>query len=195
MGQCGLFDFSWKQHLTSWTILHNLYTIWLLNKLTLVSSRIASHAWCFISPKNKLKIHWSFVTDCVQISDKFKDRLLPSAFAFTADLRFSYLHINHAPKAVNVFTAGIFVFNFFNPEVKNLKLCPFVTNNLLQILSTSQTFNYCWPLLKPPLAFLLTSHGRLSLTMVSSKGWRWVFWLCLVILFCYECPKCYERPT
>ena len=25
--------------------------------------------------------------------------------------------------------------------------------------------------------------------MVSSKGWRWVFWLCPVILFCYVCPK------
>ena len=130
----------------------------------------------------KLKIQWPFVTDCVQISDKFKDRLLLSAIAFTVDLHFSYLHINHAPKAVNVFTAGIFVFNFFYPEVKNLKLCPFVTNDLSQILSTSQTFNYCWPLLKLPLAFLLTSHGRLSLTMVSSKGWRWVF---CVLLFCF----------
>ena len=85
---------------------------------------------------------------------------------------------------------------FFYPEVKNLKLCPFVMNDLLQILSTSQTFNYCWPLLKLPLAFLLTSHGRLSLTMVSTKGWRWVFGLCPVILFCYEKrPKCYEWPT
>ena len=72
--------------------------------------------------------------------------------------------------------------SFFYPEVKNLKLCPFVTNDLLQILSTSQTFNYCWPLLKLPLAFLLTSHGRLSLTMVSSKGWWWVF---CVRLFCF----------
>ena len=83
--------------------------------------------------------------DCVQIFDKFKDRLLPSANAFTADLRFSYMHINHAPKAVDVFTAGIFVFNIFYPAVKNLKvkLCPFVTNKLLQILSTPQTFNYC----------------------------------------------------
>ena len=188
MGQRGLFNFSSKQQLTSWTILHNLYTIWLLNKLNLVSSRIASHAWHFITKKTKLKIHWPFVTDCVQISDKFKDRLLPSAIAFTADLRFSYLHINRAPKAVDVFTAGIFMFNFFDTEVKNLKLCPFVTNDLLQILSTSQTFNYCWPLLKLPLAFLLTSHGRLSLTMVSTKGWRWVFWLCPVILFCYERP-------
>ena len=183
MGQRGLFDFSSKPQLTSWTILHNLYTIWLLNKLNLVSSRIASHAWRFIT-KN-----------CVQISRKFKDRLLPSAIAFTADLRFSYLHINRAPKSVNVFTGGISVFHFFYPDVKNLKLCPFVTNDLLQILSASQTFNYCWPLLKLPLAFLLTSHGRLSLTMVSSKVWRWVFWLCPVILFCYERPKCYERPT
>ena len=177
MGQRGLSDFSWKQQLTSWTILHNLYTIWLLNKLNLVSSRIASHAWRFITKKTKLKIHCPFITDCVQISDKFKDCLLPSTIAITADLRFSYLHINRAPKAVNVLTAGIFVFNFFYPEVKNLKLCPFVMNDLLQILSTLQTFNYCWPLLKLPLAFLLTSHGRLSLTMVSSKGWQWVFWL------------------
>ena len=60
--------------------------------------------------------------DCVQISDKFKDCLLLSAIAFTADLCFSYLHINCAPKAVNIFTAGIFVFNFFYLEVKNLKL-------------------------------------------------------------------------
>ena len=95
--------------------------------------------------KTKLKIHWPFVTDCVQISDKFKDCLLPSATAFTADLHFSYLHINCAPKAVDVFTVGIFVFNFVYPEVKNLKLCPFAMNDLLQILSTSQTFNYCWP--------------------------------------------------
>ena len=182
MGQRGLFDFSSKQQLTSWTILHNLYTIWLLNKLNLVSSRIASHAWHFITKKTKLKIHRPFVTDCVQISRKFKDRLLPSAIALTADLRFSYLHINCAPNAVDVFTEGISAFHFFHPEVKNLKLCPFVTNDLLQILSTSQTFNYCWPLLKLPLAFLLTSHGHLSLTMVSLKGWRWVFWLCLVIL-------------
>ena len=188
--QRGLFDFSPKQQLTSWTILHNLYTIWLLNKLNLVSSRTASHVWRFITKKTKLKIHWPFVMDCVQISDKFKDRLLPSAIAFTEDLHFSYLHINRAPKAVNVFTVGIFVFHFFYPKVKNLKLCPFVMNDLLQILSTSQTFNYCWPLLKLPLAFLLTSHGHLSLTMVSSKRWR-----CLVILFCYECSKCYERPT
>ena len=195
MGQRGLFDFSSKQQLTSWTVLHNLYTIWLVNKLNLVCSWIASHAWCFITKKTKLKIHWLFVTDCVQISCKFKDHLLPSAIAFTVDLRFSYLHINRAPKAVNVFTEGISVFHFFHPEVKNLKLCPFVTNDLLQILSTLQTFNYCWPLLKLPLAFLLTSHGHLSLTMVSSKGWRCVFWLCPVILFCYECPKCYERPT
>ena len=135
-----------------------------------------------MTKKTKWKIHWPFVMDCVQISDKFKDRLLPSAIAFTADLRFSYLHINCALKAVNVFTVGIFVFNFFYPEVKNLKLCPFVTNDLLQILSTSQTFNYCWPLLKLPLAFLLTSHGRLLLTMVSSKGWQWVFY---VRLFCF----------
>ena len=48
--------------------------------------------------------------DCVQISNKFKDRQLPSATAFTAVLRFSYLHINHTPKAVDVFTVGIFVF-------------------------------------------------------------------------------------
>ena len=116
MGQRGLFDFSWKQQLTSWTILHNLYTIWLLNKLSLVSSQIASHAWCFIPQKMKLKIHWPFVMDCVQISDKFKDRLLPSATAFTADLRFSYLHINCTPKAVDVFTAGIFMFNFFSSQ-------------------------------------------------------------------------------
>ena len=195
MGQHGLFDFSWKQHLTSWTILHNLYTIWLLNKLILVSSQIASHVWRFIPQKTKLKICWPFVTDCVQISDKFKDCLLPSATAFTADLRFSYLHINHAPKAGNVFTAGSFVFNIFYPEVKNLKLRLFVTNDLLQILSTPQTFNYCWLLLKLLLAFLLTSHGRLSLTIVSSKGWWGVFWLCPIILFCYERPKCYERPT
>ena len=51
--------------------------------------------------------------DCVQISHKFKDHLLPSAIAFTADLRFSYLHINRAPKAVDVFTEGISVFLFF----------------------------------------------------------------------------------
>jgi len=195
VGQCGLFDFSWKQHLTSWTILHNMYTIWLLNKLILVSSWIASHAWRFIPQKTKLKIRWPFVMDCVQISDKFKDRLLPSAIAFTADLHCLYLHINWAPKAVDVFTAGIFVFNIFYPEVKNLKLCLSVTNDLLQILLTLQTFNYCWLLLKLPLAFLLPSHGRSSLTMVSSKGWRWVFWLCPIILFCYERPKCYERPT
>ena len=118
VGQRGLFDFSPKQQLTTWTILHNLYTIWLLNKLNLVSSRIASHAWCFITKKMKLKIHWPFVTDCVQISDKFKDRLLPSAIAFTADLRFSYLHINRAPKAVNVFTEGISVFHFFTQKWK-----------------------------------------------------------------------------
>ena len=195
MGQRVLFDFSWKQQLTSWTILHNLYTIWLLNKLTLVSSQIASHVWRFIPQKIKLKIHWMFVKDCVQNSNNFKDRLLPSAIAFTADLHFLYLRINRAPKAINVITAGIFVFKFLYPEMKNLKLCPFVTNVLLQISSTLQTFNYCWPLLKLPLAFLLTSHGCLSLTMVLSKGWQWVFWLCPVILFCYERPKCYERPT
>ena len=68
----------------------------------------------------KLKIHWPFVTDCVQISDKLKDCLLLSAIAFTADLSFSYLHINRAPKAVDVFTAGIFVFYFFYPEVKSI---------------------------------------------------------------------------
>ena len=91
----------------------------------------------------KLKIHWTFVTDFVQNCDKFKDRLLPSATAFTADLRFSYLHINRAPKAIDVFTVGIFVLKFLYPEVKNLKLCPFVMNVLLRILSTSHTFNYC----------------------------------------------------
>ena len=183
MGQRGLFDFSSKRQLTSWTILNNLYTIWLLNKQNLVSSQIASHVWRFITKKAKLKIHLPFITDCVQISEKFKVRLLPSAIAFTADLRFSYLHINRAPKAVDVFTAGIFVYLFvFNPEVKNLKLRQFVTNYLLQILSTLQTFNYYWPLLKLPLAFLLTSHGRLLLTMISSKGWRWVF---CVRLFCF----------
>ena len=135
-------------------------------------------------PKTKLKIRWLFVTDCVKISDKFKKRLLPSAIAFIVDLCFLYLHINRTLKAVNVFTAGIFMFNFFYPEVKNLKLCPFVTNDLLQILSTSQIFNYCWPLLKLPLAFLLKLHGRLLLSVVSSKGWRWVFWLsgCFVLL-------------
>ena len=101
----------------------------------------------------------------------------------------SLICISIAPKAVDVFIEGISVFHFFHPEVKNLKLCPFVTNDLLQILSTSQTFNYCWLLLKLPLAFLLTSHGRLSLTMVLTKGWRWVFWLCPVILFCHERPK------
>ena len=195
MGQRGLFDFSSKQQLTSWTILHNLYTIWLLNNLNLGSSRIASHAWRFITKKNEIENTLAVRNGLVQISDKFKDCLLPSATAFTADLRFSYLHINRALKAVDVFTVGIFVFHFFYPEVKNLKLCPFVTNDLWQIVSTSQTFNYCWPLLKLPLAFLLTSHGRLSLTMVSSKGWRWVFGLCPVILFCYKHPKCYERPT
>ena len=145
--------------------------------------------------KTKLKIHWPFVMECVQNSDKFKDCLLPHTTAFTADTGFSYMHINRELKAIDVFTAGIFVSTFFYPEVKNLKLCPFLMNILLQILLTSQTFNYCWPLLKLPLAFLLTSHGRLSLTMVSSKGWWWVFWLCQVILFCYERPKCYARPT
>ena len=129
----------------------------------------------------KLKIHWPFVTDCVQISRKFKDCLLPSTTAFTADLRFSYLHINHAPKAVNVFTGGISVFHFFYPDIKKsktLSICykrPFA--NFIDIAN-----NYCWPLLKLPLAFLLTSHGRLSLTMVSPKGWRWVF---CVQLFCF----------
>ena len=59
--------------------------------------------------------------DCVQISDKFKDCLLLSAIAFTADLCFSYLHINCAPKAVNIFTAGIFVFNFFLPRSEKSK--------------------------------------------------------------------------
>ena len=118
MGQCGLFNFSWKQQLTSWTILHNLYTIWLLNELTLVSSWIASHSWCFIPKKMKLKIHWMFITDFVQNSDKFKDHLLPSTIAFTADLCFLYLHINCALKAINVFTGSIFI--FFYPEVKNL---------------------------------------------------------------------------
>ena len=146
----------------------------------------------FHTPKNEIENTLAVHNGLVQISNKFKDSLLPSTIAFTADLCFSYLHINRAPKVVDIFTAGIFVFIFFYPEVKNLKLCPFVTNDLLQILSTLQTFNYCWLLLKLPLAFLLTSHGRLSLTMVSSKGWRWVFWLCLVILFCYECPKSYE---
>ena len=56
VGQRGLFDFSLKQQLTSWTILHNLYTIWLLNKLNLVSSWIASHAWRFITKKG----HWKY---------------------------------------------------------------------------------------------------------------------------------------
>ena len=149
----------------------------------------------FHTQKSKLKIHWTFVMDCVQNSDKFKDCLLPSATAFTVDLCFLYLLINRAPKAINVFTLGIFVFKFCYPEVKNLKLCPFVMNILLQILSTSQTFNYCSPLLKLPLAFLLTSHGHFLLTMVLLKGWWWVFWLWPVILFCYERPKCYERPT
>ena len=64
---------------------------------------------------------------CVQISNKFKDRLLPSAIAFTADLRFSYLHINRAPKAVDVFTEGISVFHFFfiprSEKSKTLSIC------------------------------------------------------------------------
>ena len=102
VGQRGLFDFSSKQQLTSWTILHNLYTIWLLNKLNLVSSQIASHAWRFITKKTKL----------------IKDRLLPSAIAFTVDLHFSYLRINRAPKAVDVFTEGISVFHFFTQKQK-----------------------------------------------------------------------------
>ena len=92
VGQRGLFNFRWKQQLTSWTILPNLYTIWLLNKLTLASSWVASQAWCFIHQKMKLKIHQTYVTDFVQNSSKFKDRLLLSITAFTADLHFSYLH-------------------------------------------------------------------------------------------------------
>ena len=56
--------------------------------------------------------------DCVQNSDKFKDRLLPSAITFTVDLHFSYLHINHAPKASNIFTGGIFVLIFFTQKWK-----------------------------------------------------------------------------
>ena len=67
------------------------------------------------------------IRNCVQISDKFKDHLLPSATAFTADLRFSYLHINQALKAVDVFTAGIFVFNFFliprSEKSKTVSVC------------------------------------------------------------------------
>jgi len=92
VGQRGLFNFRWKQQLTSWTILPNLYTIWLLNKLTLASSWVASQAWCFIHQKMKLKIHQTYVTDFVQNSSKFKDRLLLSITAYTADLHFSYLH-------------------------------------------------------------------------------------------------------
>ena len=170
MRQCELFDFSWKQQLTSWTVLHNLYTIWLLNKLTLVSSWIESHALCFIPQKMTLKIRWPFVTDCV-----------PSLLVFAYQL---------CTESKNLcFYWGHFrVSFFFYPKVKNLKLCPFVTYVLFA--NFIDIANYCWPLLKLPLAFLLKSHGRLSLTMVSSKGWRWVFWLCLVILFCYECPKC-----
>ena len=91
------------------------------------------------------------------------------------------ISIAHQKQSMFLLRAFPFFFSFY-PEVKNLKLCPFVTNNLSQILSTSQTFNYCWPLLKLPLAFLLTSHGRLLLTMVSTKGWRWVFY---VRLFCF----------
>ena len=64
--------------------------------------------------------------DCVQISRKFKDRLLLSAIAFTADLHFSYLHINRAPNAVDVFTEGISVFHFISPrseKSKTLSIC------------------------------------------------------------------------
>ena len=65
--------------------------------------------------------------DCVQNSDKFKDRLLPSAIAFTADLHFSYLHINRAPKAINVFTGGIFLYFFLllprSEKSKTLSIC------------------------------------------------------------------------
>ena len=73
----------------------------------------------------KLKIHWTFVTECVQNSDQFKDRLLPSAIAVTAELRFSYLHINRAPKAIDVFAGGIFVFNFFLPRIEKSKTLSF----------------------------------------------------------------------
>lgn len=53
-------------------------------------------------PKTKLKIHWTHVTDFVQNFGKFKDCLLLSATAFTADLCFSYLHTNRTPKAIDV---------------------------------------------------------------------------------------------
>ena len=87
----------------------------------------------------KLKIRWPFVMGHVQISGKFKDHLLPSTTAFTVDLHFSYLHINRAPMMFLLLAFSC----LFYPEVKNLKLCPFVMNDLLQILSMSQTFNYC----------------------------------------------------
>ena len=51
VGQHGMFDFNWKYQLTSWTILDSLYTIWPLNKLTLVSSQVETQAQYFL-PKN-----------------------------------------------------------------------------------------------------------------------------------------------
>ena len=86
----------------------------------------------FHTQKNEIENTLAVHNGLVQISNKFKDCQLPSAIAFTADLRFSYMHINHAPKAVDVFTGGISMFHFFHPDIKNLKLCPFVTNDLFE---------------------------------------------------------------
>ena len=135
MGQCGLFDFSWKQQLTSWTIFHNLDTIWLLNKLTLVSSWIASNAWRFIPKKTKLKIHWTvskIPIVCYHLP-------LHALRTFTSHICIS---ITHGKQSMFSLRGHL---NLFYPEVKNLKLCQFVTNVILLILLTSQTFNYCWP--------------------------------------------------
>ena len=111
--------------------------------------------------KTKLKIHWMFITDFVQNSDKFKDHLLLSTIAFTADLHFLYLHINRALKAIDVFTGSIFVFNFFYPEVKKSKTlsicykCPFANfidiANIQLLLTAFKTttglpVDITWPL-------------------------------------------------
>ena len=80
--------------------------------------------------------------------------------------------------------------------MKNLKLCPFVTNDLLQILSTSQTLLLTTSKTTTGLPvditwLLVADNGFDEGVAVSIRTVSGYF----VLLRTVERPKCYERPT
>ena len=161
VGQCGLFDFSSKQQLTSWTILHNLYTIWLLNKLNLVSSWIASHAWRFITKKTKLKIHPACTSDVLQTRTENFERPKNDSIALESP------ETSHVFRSMHLHYTAILLFFFQQSFARNLKNISPIVWYCCNIRRPYKISNILYKTNEKAVSFLST-------TSVTSRDLSWV---------------------